>query len=597
MANDGPEYRVDVGCPEFTVNANAFAKCAPAISTDLKHCGSVGLCCAIPLTTDDLSTVYQSDGDMRVLDALLMSDFEIKQCEANQNGLYEFLMAQKVNLSHKVIPQGLNADVIQIAPFIKADQYSPINNEFWLFNSGVDPGGNHDWEIVVTSPTNIPVSTDTFPGGRRIHLFGESAAGSRTMTMWAVAHVTDNGDGSLTLVLDDMNAASNLDPDKLEDPLLGYLRVGENNVSDYEHNCDEQPAYLNNKLVPFWVQTVRWAWCSSTAYTQYRELMLKSNALYRKFFDLPETKRNQQLMLTQQKHFVNHFFFAKPISANQTLADYNELEDINAFSWEEMGFEGADDHIGVDGGICVGKRAEATGVIEQLAECGRVVDLLGEDLNLPALFHAFYHILRVREGNGNRNRIVDVFTDTFTAELINRAMIQYYASQSEDHNGDSTLRLNMPVEGFQLAKKANFGFYYKSYPLFTPQGCTMNVITHYAFDDELEVANQAGIEDTARMIWVLDFSGIYPGIIASNRIVHDTGALRDLAKISPDYACVMKVHTKQQSLFSMTYACIVECPAGNLVIENIGPGVPDIEEVPGLEYPTTTTTTTTTRGQ
>lgn len=576
--------------PEFSLNANAFAKCAPAISTNLNQCGSAALCDAIPLTTDDLISTYTNgSGDMRVMDALLQSDFEIKQCEANQEGLYEFLMANKVNMSHKIIPQGVNGDTIEIAPFIKADQKSPINNEFWTFTGGTSAGAG-DWAITVSSPTNIPVDVRTFPVGRRVHLFGQSEAGSRTMTMWAVAVVTDNGDGTLTLNLTAMNAASNLDADSLESPVTGYLRVGTNNVTDYEQECNEQPAYLNNKLVPFWVQTVRWSYCNSTAYTQFRELMLKSNALYRKFFDLPEVKRNQQLMLTQQKQWVNHFFYAKPISANQTLADFTSLDPITAF-------EPTDLDIGVDGGICVGRRAEATGVIEQLAECGRVVDLLGGVLNLPALFTAFYHILRVREGNGDRNRIIDVFTDTFTAELINRAMIQYYSSKSADHNGDSTLRLNMNVEGFSLAKKANFGFYYKSYPLFTPQGAVMNVITHYAFDDELDVADGVGIKDTARKLWVLDFKGIYPGIIASNKVVAETGKLQDLAKISTDFACVMKVHTKTQSLFSMTYAVIVECPAGNLVIENFADTVPSITEVEGLVYPTTTSTTTTTAPQ
>jgi len=572
----------------MTLNANAFAKCAPAISTNIKQCGSVALCDAIPLTTDDLSTVYQSSGDMRVLDALLMSDFEIKQCEANQNGLYEFLMANKVNMSHKVVPQGVNADVLQIAPFIKADQYSPINNEFWLVSAG-EASGNY-WSLQVTSPTNIPADTRTFPAGRRVHVFSTGEGGVRTESMFEVVSCTDNGDDTLTLVIDAMNAATNLDAGKTDDEpcqngVQGYLRVGPNNVSDFEKNCDEQPAYLNNKLVPFWMQTMRWSYCNSSAYQQYRELMLKTNALYRKFFDLPETKRNQQLMATQQKHWVNHFFFAKPISANQTLADFTSLEDITAFDGSSLG-------LGVDGGICVGKRAEATGVLEQLAECGRVVDLAGGALNLPALFVAFYNILRVRESQGNRNRIVDVFTDTFTAELINRAMIKYYASKSADHNDATTLRLNMPVEGFSTAKKANFGFYYKSYPLFTPQGAVMNVITHYAFDDELDVANLAGIKDSARMLWVLDFSGIYPGIIGSSRVIAETGRLQDLSRINSDFACVMKVHTQTQSLFSMTYAVVVECPAGNLIIENFNDDVPEITETEGLTYPTTTTTTT-----
>lgn len=567
----------------FTLNANAFSKCAPAISTNLKHCGSVALCDAIPLTTDDLADVYQSSGDMRVMDAILMADFEIKQCEANQNGLYEFLMANKVNLSHKIVQTGINGDIREIAPFIKADQYSPINNEYWAFQDGTDPGGTPDWQIDVKSPTGIPYDVRTFPAGRSVMLHGRSAAGSATVTQWFVVLATDQGNNTGRLTLVSNNASSQMDADKLEFPVFGYLRIGTNNFSDYEKNCDEQPAYLNNKMVPFWIQTMRWSWCNSSAYDEYRQIMLKSNILYRKFFDLPETKRNKQLMTTQQKHFVNQFFYSKA-RANQTMAAFDQLEEITAFDATELG-------LGVDGGICVGKRAEMVGVMEQLAECGRIVDLQGGNVNLPALFRAFYDILRVREGNGDRNKNIDVFTDTFTAELLNRAMIKYYSSKAVDHNGDAIMRGTWALDsGYSTAKKANFGFFFRSYPLDMPLGATMNVITHYAFDDELDVANIVGIEATARKLWVLDFTGIYPGIVASNRLVAKTGDLKTLASINPDFACVLKIHSREQSLFSMTAAVVVECPAGNLVLENFEDF--DWESQDGLVYPGITSTTT-----
>lgn len=566
----------------FTLNANAFSKCAPAISTNLRHCGSVALCDAIPLTTDDLEEVYVKSGDMRVMDALLVADFEIKQCGANQNGLYEFLMANKVNLSHKVVQTGVNGDIREIAPFIKADQVSPINNEYWAFQDGEASGLN--WQVDVKSPTGIPYSIRTFPVGRSVMLHGRSEAGSATTTHYFVASAADQGNNTGRLVLTPNNASSNFDEDKLESPVFGWLRVGVNNFSDYEKNCDEQPAYLNNKMVPFWIQTMRWSWCSSTAYTEYRELMMKSNALYRKFFDLPETKKNKQLMVTQQKHFVNQFFYSKA-RPKQTMADFDELETIEAFDASDLG-------LGVEGGICVGKRAEMVGVMEQLAECGRVVDLQGGNVNLPALFRAFYDILRIREGNGDRNKQIDVFTDTFTAELLNRAMIKYYSSKAVDHNGDAIMRGTWALDsGYSTAKKANFGFFFRSYPLDMPLGATLNVITHYAFDDELDVANIVGIEATARKLWVLDFTGIYPGIIASNRLVAKTGDLKTLASINPDFACVLKIHSREQSLFSMSAAVIVDCPAGNLVLENFIDF--DWEAEGGLvSYPNAATTTT-----
>ena len=96
---------------------------------------------------------------------------------------------------------------------------------------------------------------------------------------------------------------------------------------------------------------------------------------------------------------------------------------------------------------------------------------------------------------------------------------------------------------------------------------------------------------------VLDFTGIYPGIIASNRVVHDTGNLKALAAVRPEFSCVMKVHTRQQTLVSQTDTTIVECPGGNLILENISEEPPvwgGDESNPDLRYPDTTTTTSTT---
>ena len=566
----------------LALSANAFAKCAPNIGTNIKQCGTVGLCQAMPLTSDDLSSAYTKSGEYRVMEALLMADMEIKMCEATQNGLYDFLMANKVNMSKKVIAHGRDSGLLQIAPFIKARQYSPINNQYWLFNEGIASGEN--WAIAVHSAGNVPLDVRSFPVGVNVYLNSAGSGGAVSRTAWKVVSATLDG-AEIDLVLSPANSNSNLDAAKLDStPDTGYLTVGGNNVSDYEKECQEKPAYMTKKLVPFWVKTRRWSMCKSSKYDQYRALMMANNPLYREFGDVPDIERNRQLAADFQKSFVQDFFWGKALP-NQNMADYDLLEDIDTFDSTAL-------DIGVEGDVCVGKRAEPVGVYEQLAECDRVVDLLGEQLNLPAVFQAFYDIIRVRSSQGNNNRIIDVFTDSITAELINRAMIQYYSSKSADHNGDSTLRLNMPADGFSLAKKADFGFLYRSYPLFWPAGVTMNVLTHYAFDDEITVATDAGIGDSARRLWILDFSGIYPGIITSSRVVHNTGDLKTLASINADFACVMKVHTKQQTLNSQTDTTIVECPGGNLILENFSSAVPDITETPGLRYPTSTTTTT-----
>ncbi len=569
----------------LALSANAFSKCAPNISTNIRQCGTVALCNARPLTSDDLDSTYTKSGEYRVMEALLMADMEIKMCEAQQNGLYDFLMANKVNMSKKVIAHGKDSGLLQIAPFIKARQFSPINNEYWLFGGGNASGEN--WAIEVHSAGNVPLDVRSFPIGINVFLNSAGAGGAVSRTAWKVVSATLNG-SVIDLVMSSMNANSNLDAAKVDTtPTAGYLTRGNNNVSDYEKECQEKPTYMTKKLVPFWVKTRRWSMCKSSKYDQYRALMMANNPLFREFGDVPDIERNRQLAMEFQKAEVQDFFWGKPLD-NQNLADYDELEDIvTDDSGVALG-------LGVDGDVCVGKRAEPVGVYEQLAECDRVVDLLGEGLNLIALFHAFYDIIRIRSSRGDNNRNIDVFTDTVTAELINRAMIMYYADRAKDSNGDTLLRINSDAGQFSVAKKAEFGFLYRSYPLHWPAGVVMNVLTHYAFDDEIAVATDAGIGDTARRLWVLNFAEIYPGIISSNRVVQNTGDLKTLASINSDFACVMKVHTRQQTLNSVTGTVVVECPASNLILENFNGSLPSAEEVEGLFYPARTTTTTTT---
>lgn len=560
----------------MALTANSFAKCAPSISTNIAECGSVALCNAQPLTTDDIDGVYMKSSEYRVIGPELMAEAEMKMCGATQNGLYDFLMANKVNLQHKLIPHGRDTGLLQIAPFVKLRQYDPINNQWWFFTGG-EASGETNWAISVSSAGNVPLDVRSFQTGINLYLKVATEGGGVQHVRGRVVSATLNGD-VIDVVLEGLRPTD-------AEPVSGYLSRGGNNVSDYEENCDENPAYLTKRLVPFWVKTSRWPMCKSSAYDQYRQLLLENNALFREFGNLDETQRNKQLADQFQRQFVEDFFWGQPISDNQTLADFDELEDITAFDSSVI-----DDP---DGGVCVGKRAEPVGIYHQLAECDRVVDLLGEGLNLPALFRALYDIIRVRATRGDSNRNVDLFTDSVTAEWINRAMIMYYASKSADHNGDTTLRLNMDITN-QKSKTASFGFLYKEYELFWPAGVTLRVLTHYAFDDELDVATSAGSAAIARRAWILDFSsGIYPGIIASNRVVNNTGDLKARAAVDSGYLCVMKVHTRMVTMNSLTFTNVLECPGGNLILENFALGDPaDSITDDGRTYPETTTTTT-----
>lgn len=563
----------------FILNPNAFSKCAPALSTNIKQCGTVTQCNAIPMTTGDLEGVFTKSNDYRVMGVLFKADLEIRQCEAVQNGLHDFLMANKVNLAHKIKSDRMNSGEIEIAPFIMMRQYSPINDEYWNVSAGQASGAN--WQVVVTSNTNIPYSNSAFIVGQRVYIDGITGGGSKTMTAFTVVSATDNGNNTGTLVLAPQNDGSQLPPIRLVKPITGLLRRGTNNVNGYEKFCHEGPSYLTPKNVPSWVETTRWSMCKSSLYDNWRKLALQ-NPLYREFGDLPEIEKNRQLALDFQKRLVNAMFFNKRISNFQYLTEYTELDPIETYDGSVFG-------LGTDGSRCVGRRANAIGVIEQLADCNRLYDAQGAQLNLPALFVELYNIMRVREANGHKNpKSIDMFTDSSTAALINLAMLSYYKTQSA---GMLSLQYNVN----EPSKKAEFGFMFRSYNLIWPPGVTINVITHYFFDDYLAANQAANQANAGRVLWILDFSGIYPGVLASRQKILNTGDAQALAAISPDFACVMDVPTRQQKLTEMTYTMVVECPASNLIIENFSNEIPEPSVLPpGLTYPATTTTTTST---
>jgi hypothetical protein len=91
------------------------------------------------------------------------------------------------------------------------------------------------------------------------------------------------------------------------------------------------------------------------------------------------------------------------------------------------------------------------------------------------------------------------------------------------------------------------------------------------------------IGSTGRFLWILDFTSIYPGVITSNRKVHRTGEIEELAKVDQDYACVMENPTQEISLNSLTWTAVLECPATSAIVENFNANA--IPEGAASQYP------------
>lgn len=565
------------------LNPVVFARCAPAVGNDIKTCGSVAVCSAKPLTFDEYNSVFKKGENFRVPFGadLFHFDFEIKQCETVQNGMYEFLMSNAVNLSKK-IEHTRRDGMDRIRPFVMARQYGAINNKGWTISNGHTVGAN--WVVNVTSAGNVPADVNSFPTDMIVWAMGRSSGGSATHTAWTVVSAVDNGNNTLTLTLFTRNLGSNLPAAKLQAPTSGILIRGLPNKSDFEKWCVTQPNYLAFKDVPFFYGTYRTTVCRSDEYDQWRE-MVSTNPYFSEYVDILEVERNKQEGMDWQNRIAELFFRSTPLPY-QNMNQYDQLDDIAAFDPATVGLTG----LGVGGGHCVGKRADPAGVYEQMAECNRVVDLQGAQLNLPAIFKELYNMMRIRESSGSKNpKKFDFFMDNVGAQQWHQAWVNYMLSVT-----NNTFRI---TKEFDDSKTANWGFQYRTYNLDYPQGVQINVITHYFFDDTMSMMKTAGgttYEDVARVIWILDFAGIYPGIIASNSKELTTGELERLAAISADYACVLRTNTQRQKLTSLTLTVVVECPMGNLILENYSSAVPNHLVDAAIVYPPTTTTTTST---
>jgi hypothetical protein len=540
----------------MAISANIFQKCLPAYSTDIARCGTVTVCDVAVPEADQLDSIFQdAEGNFRVNDALYVSDFEIKACQSIVNGLYDFLMANKVSMTDKLSVSKISQDLYEIRPFVQALQKSIINNEYWTVTNGQDPGGIPDWQVDVASQSSVPLDARWFAVGDRVFIDGQAVDGTSLRTAWQVLSSTVVGP-IIRLTLASQNTNSNLDPAKVANPTGGVLIRGVPNVNDYEEFCAQIPGLNTNKLVPFWIETTRYSLCSDAKYEKYHALLMANNPQYKMFGDIEAVKLNQQVGADFQRRWTNAFFFNKALD-NQDLNNYNSLEQITTPSIAGLSL--------VDEGRCVGRRANAVGVYEQLAECGRVFDLQGQVLNLQELFAELYNIMRVRKAIGVPADSIDLFTDSEYAKEIENSIIAYFNLKT---GGNSRYVWNVDV------KKAKFGFKFRSFELDYPP-ITLNVVSHEYFDDRLAAAKAVNQEDTGRFIWILDFSGIYPGIIKSSRVTNISGDLADLAKVDSTYMCVMAVDKRTQSLTSFTWTAVVECPESNLILEGISSDTPE----------------------
>lgn len=534
-----------------------FVKCAPYLYTTIGDCGTLTVCDAVIPTPSELESIYKSDsGKWRAMKATLALQMELKMCGVKQSPFLEFLESNRVSLEGKITKENLTHGLDRIRPYILATRKHPVNNNYWIASKGETVNYTH-WKMEMSSPTGIPADATWFNPGEYVFITGIGSGGVQINCSYKITTSELKSDGTaVVVVMENMSSASYLQSEQKQNPTSGIAIRGTNNVSDFESFCVQPPGILNKTFEEFWIQTSRTSLCVDELYEEYRNLILAQNEIYSQFYYLPTTEYNRQVGEDWSRRMANAFMYNIALP-NQTVSTLEQLESIEAIDPLNPG------------GRCVGKRANAIGVYEQHVQCGRVVDLAGNALDLMTLFNEFYKLSRIRESIGSPNpNNIDLLMPSTYAVKFQDAMLSYFKSKT-----DSMWRLNSDLSS--KLEQSPLGFKWRSFQLDWPD-VKINVITDRFFDDYLDqckriaiAENKPELENLGRKIWIIDWSNNYKGIIASNRITTKTADVKQLAQIDPTYRCVMQVPTTSTTLTSETWTVICETPQADLIIENI----------------------------
>lgn len=548
------------------ISGNVFAKCFPSYSTDVERCGGLTLCNISPTTEDELASIYKDGSDrFRIVGALLQGDFMGKACNVKQNGMYDWIMACKRELGSKRIGRrGDGAGRMSVEPFLMMDRKHPINNQYWTVTNGVGgsgtaPNGNsYDYTCTVESQTGIKNDPLWFHVSMNVFIQGQTAGGTGVYAAYQIVDAVAGSGNQITIYATGNNSNSFLSAPQVVDVAEGVMTRGTPNVNDYEKYCHQIPGLNTTQTVPFWIKSTRYTICNNELVQKFIQQVAQGNPYYEKFLHVPDVELNRQIIQDFQERHAWDFWFAKALP-NQTLTLWDQLEQITAFSDDSAG-----NYLDMVGeGACIGRRAEAIGMYELHAECGRVRDLQGDILNIQELQVALYDMQRVREANGMQSEVFECYTDSFYAVQFQQGMIRYFKDRSE-----GLLRLNLDLSS--KVEQNALGFKWCEYQLDYP-ACKLRCVTHKFFDDYVSAMKtaSASLANVGTFFWIFDWGTNYQGVIESNAVNNQSGNVSDYAKVNEAMLCVMKTVKQGVRNNSLSYTNVSECPGASLLMSNI----------------------------
>lgn len=564
--------------------------CSTVYSNSYDTCGTVTRSTIAHLTPTQLESLFSVGGLFADLDAWFKTSIEMQACGTRTFGLYDWIMsgADRTKGKAALSIQKAVGNPSLLFPFILGKQDSVINTDYWAITQGqansaytatvtgplttadLALGAASDRVIRVVSRYGVELDAKWFNPSTVVHIFSRKGTGNFENGAWKVLAAEAASDKTYADVLvTDQNAGSTTV--YASAPTSGVLLIGQNNVNDFESWCNNLPNYDGKKRTPFWIQTMRKSRCVNSEYQKFFARLMESgvNEAFAEFGDIPLAKRNAQDELEDQKRFCNAFFFNKPISANQTLANWQSLDTINTASSSAL--------ILPTEGTIIGKRANFIGVYEQMKACSRTRDLAGQPLNFLEWLDENYRIMRSRQSQGKPVTDIDWYTDSITKAHMMDAFLAYYKSSYLDQ-----VRFIAELNGAN-----SLGMLWDSYRVKYPSGVRLNIITHQWFDDFRDANKTEYQEAIGTNLWCLDIGkggSIYWSQIASNRKVHTTGEIENLAKIDTTFACVMENITQTVTMTSSTGTAVVECPSHSLIITNMADTVPVTSQKQGPSY-------------
>lgn len=561
-------------------------QCSVAVSNTYNTTGTLTRSNLGALTPTQIKALFSPSSNVWAESgALLRHQIEMQACGVRRSALYDWIMSSnKTGQSALINKRNVAKGPSLIEPFIIGRQMSVINDDYWYITGNLDatdyaaqagsevltPTGTGSARFITVKSSfssTLPVDGDFTSGslnvnprflpGKRIFIFSKnSGTGAAQITQMKVIQSGTNTDDATAIDIEcvqEQNTSGEIASSA--SATTGLVVIGPNNVHNVESWCYNMVNTNAVKHVPFWYQTMRTARSIDSEYRKIFGNLMADNKWYATFQDIPLAERNRQDEARFQREFVNAFFWGTAISSNQTLANWASLDKIYPVT-------GASVDPGTGSNVFpIAYRANMIGVVPQLQACGQVTDSAGAPLEIKAFLETtIYDIFRARESQGRPSRSIDIYTSQLVADQFMTAFMAY----SKEKTGDV---VRIQAEG------EVWGFPYRSFKLYYPQGVTVNIITDNWFDDQASAHTSANASNASlgNALYVLDLGSggsIYPAVLGSSRKQYTSGDINDLAKIDKTYSCAMDNVTIERTLMSQTVTAIVECPKNSIIVHN-----------------------------